>query len=320
MPFSTSFTMVCAARPMATPATPALASNGARLKWRTFSMICRKARKTTMPMPVARMTVARVRTWAPRAGPRVSRCSATLMTRPVMKLTTRIEHPGVERDKQSAWAGRCGGIPARRRAIPGSGRGETKVSARTSRRREARGENGGVHWHPMMLLERWVVAAMLGSRTGLDCGRFPANRPPGKPSKSSRRSPPRSCPPGTRHNHHRPFGRRPQRTQSPTRTSRRLPRTRPDAGQPGSADSTAKPDATQPAPPADSAKQPDATQPSPSGGARAPGSRAPGSRPTRSPHGSGTTQASPDASPFVGPGTTANGERYGPVTGAGARS
>ena len=43
-----------------------------------------------MTMPVARMTVARVRTWAPRAAPSVSRCSATFMTRPVMKLTTRI--------------------------------------------------------------------------------------------------------------------------------------------------------------------------------------------------------------------------------------
>ncbi len=43
-----------------------------------------------MTMPVARMTVARVRTCEPRAGPSLSRCSATLMMRPVMKLTTRI--------------------------------------------------------------------------------------------------------------------------------------------------------------------------------------------------------------------------------------
>ncbi len=53
-------------------------------------MTCKIASRATMTMPVARMTVARVRNWAPRTTPRVSRRSATLSTRPVMKLTTRM--------------------------------------------------------------------------------------------------------------------------------------------------------------------------------------------------------------------------------------
>ena len=40
-----------------------------------------------MTMPVARMTVARVRNGCRRPTPRVSRCSAISITRPVMKLT-----------------------------------------------------------------------------------------------------------------------------------------------------------------------------------------------------------------------------------------
>ena len=63
MPLNMSLTMFCAARPMATPATPAEASSGARLK-PIESSACRQAMTAMMARPVARMTPAIVLTSA----------------------------------------------------------------------------------------------------------------------------------------------------------------------------------------------------------------------------------------------------------------
>ena len=46
-------------------------------------------------------------------------------------------------------------------------------------RREAKGENGGVHWHPMILLERWATVALLSLGLASTAG-APAQSPAGK--------------------------------------------------------------------------------------------------------------------------------------------
>ena len=118
----------------------------------------------------------------------------------------------------------------------------------------------------MMLLERWVVAALLGfglastvcapgqSPTGKAQEKQPANPTPELPPWDSAQPPPPIRPPS------------PDDEKLDTDQPMAPDDQAPDAGQPAPADSTEKPDATQPAPPADPAKQPDAaTQPSPSG-------------------------------------------------------
>ncbi|HET6216609.1 MAG TPA: hypothetical protein VFE27_06285 [Acidobacteriaceae bacterium] len=118
----------------------------------------------------------------------------------------------------------------------------------------------------MMLLERWVVGAMLGfaltatagvpgqSPTGKAQQKQPAKPTPELPPWDSAQPPPPIRPPS------------PEDSEEPDPDQAMPPEDQPDAGQPGPADSTKKPDATQPAPPADSAKQPDATEPAPSVG------------------------------------------------------
>ncbi len=84
-----------------------------------------------MPMPVARMTVARVRTWAPRAAPRVSRRSATLMTRPVRKLTSRMSTQAYSGNEQQFGQARVEKFLHVGEPLLVEAREETKMSART---------------------------------------------------------------------------------------------------------------------------------------------------------------------------------------------
>ncbi len=169
----------------------------------------------------------------------------------------------------------------------------------------------------MMLLERWLVGAMLGfaltatagipgqSPTGKAQNKQPAKPTPELPPWDSAQPPPPIRPPSP--DDEKPDNYPPLSSDDPTDAS--------DAGQPGSADSTEKSKVAQPAPPADSAKQPAAAQPSSPGSPRTKNPRPrkpPNPHPPRFRH--NTSQ--PRCSPFRRTRTTANGERYRPATGA----
>ena len=63
-------------------------------------MICRKARKPTMTIPVARMTVARVRICAPRAGPDRVPVLGDLHDAAGDEVDQQDQCPGVKGDKE----------------------------------------------------------------------------------------------------------------------------------------------------------------------------------------------------------------------------
>jgi hypothetical protein len=115
----------------------------------------------------------------------------------------------------------------------------------------------------MMLLERWVVGTMLGFALTATAG-FPGQSPTGKAQDKQPAKPTPELPPWDSAQPPPPIRPPSPEDSKPDPDQPTSPEDQPDAGQPGSADSTQKPDATQPAPPADSAKQPDATQPTPS--------------------------------------------------------
>src|SRR5258708_5216715 len=116
----------------------------------------------------------------------------------------------------------------------------------------------------MMLLERWVVGAMLGFALTATAG-FPGQSPTGKAQDKQPAKPTPELPPWDSAQPPPPIRPPSPDDEKPDDYPPLSSDDQPDAGQPGSADSTQKPDATQPAPPADSAKQTDAAQPSPSG-------------------------------------------------------
>ncbi len=130
-----------------------------------------------------------------------------------------------------------------------------------------KGEYGGVHWHPMILLERWVIASLLSLGLASTAG-APAQSPAGKAQQKQPAQPSPELPPWDSAQPPPPI-RPPSPEDSATRSRLRCAGTSddaaktPDAGPPAQTPQPAPAPASAPAPPAQPAPRQEAAQPAP---------------------------------------------------------